>query len=175
MADKPVDKDVLDKNVLELNKRISTQIVAAQCQGVSLPDDAERSINEHFTKDFVVRGNFPGLEAKGTKEWNAAIREAIPDYNVTVDDQVAENDRVVTRWTARGTHKGTFQGIAPTGKQVVVSGMTISRYVKGKVAESWVELDTANLLRQLGASPSDGPRQLGLGAGGVTLNITINK
>jgi steroid delta-isomerase-like uncharacterized protein len=160
-----------------LNKRIVTQAVAAQCNNVFSPTDVERSIDQFFAKDFVVHDTFPGLarDSVGTKQWNALIREAVPDYNVTVDDQIAENDKVVTRWTARGTHKGKFQGIAPTGRQVSVTGMTISRFVDGKIAESWIELDTLSLMRQLGAHPSRDDHQLpGQGAGGVTFNITIN-
>ena len=160
-----------------LNKRIANQVVAAQCNNVFSPTDVERSIDQFFTKDFVVHDTFPGLaqDAAGTRQWNAAIREAVPDYNVTIEDQFAEDDKVVTRWTARGTHKGKFQGIAPTGRQVSVTGMTISRYVDGKIAESWVELDTLSLMRQLGADPSgDDRHHPGRGAGGVTFNITIN-
>ena len=113
------------------NKRIATQAVAAQCSELFSPTDVERSIDEFFANDFVVHDTFPGLarDVVGTKQWNAAILEAVPDYNVTIEDQFAENDKVVTRWTARGTHKGKFQGIAPTGRQVSVTGMTISRYV----------------------------------------------
>ena len=158
-----------ERSVLDLNKRIATQVVAAQCKQFS-PTDVERSIDQSFAKDFVVHDTFPGLaqDIAGTKQWNAAIREAVPDYNVTIEDQFAEDDKVVTRWTARGTHKGKFQGIAPTGRQVSVTGMTISRYVGGKIAESWIELDTLALMRQLGADPSrDARHPPEQGAGGV--------
>jgi steroid delta-isomerase-like uncharacterized protein len=166
-----------ERSVAELNKRIASQVVAAQCNDVFSPTDVETSIDQFFAKNFVVHDTFPGLarDTAGTRQWNAAIREAVPDYNVTIEDQFAEDDKVVTRWTARGTHKGRFQGIAPTGRQVSVTGMTISRYVDGKIAESWVELDTLSLMRQLGADPSrDDHHAPGRGAGGVTFNITIN-
>ena len=162
----------------EQNKRIDRQITAAQCSGVELPG-ADRAVDEFFAKDFFVHNTFPGLarDAEGTKQWNAAILEAVPDYNVTIEDQFAEDDKVVTRWTARGTHKGKFQGIAATGRQVSVTGMTISRYVGGKVAESWVELDTAELMRQLGASPPSDERYFPeVGRTGIfTFNVTINE
>jgi len=161
-----------------LNKRIATQAVAAQCSDAFAPTDVERSIDQFFAKDFVVHETFPGLarDSVGTKQWNALIHEAVPDHNVTIEDQLAENDKVVTRWTARGTHKGKFQGIAPTGRQVSVTGMTISRFVDGKIAESWIELDTLSLMRQLGADPSRDNRRLQeRGTGGVTFNITINE
>jgi len=160
-----------------LNKRIVTQAVAAQCNNVFSPTDVERSIDQFFANNFVVHDTFPGLarDSVGTKQWNALIHDAVPDYSVTIEDQLAENDKVVTRWTARGTHKGKFQGIAPTGRQVSVTGMTISRFVDGKIAESWIELDTLSLMRQLGADPSRDDRQSQeRGTGGVTFNITIN-
>ena len=142
------------KSVLDQNKLVVTSLRAAACSGAAALTTANRAVDEHFAPGFVIHNTFPGMasDVEGTKQWNAVILKAIPDYNVKIDDQIAENDKVVTRWTARGTHKGEFQGIAPTGKQVVVSGMTISRYVDGKIAESWVELDTLNLMRQLGAS-----------------------
>lgn len=162
-----------DNNVVDRNKRVARLVASAQCSEASLTA-ANRAVDEHFAKDFVVHNTFPGLSrgADGTKQWNAAILEAVPDYRVTVDDEIAENDKVVTRWTARGTHKGEFQGLAPTGKQVSISGVTISRYVDGKIAESWVELDTLDLMRQLGAAPSRDPQERG--KVGVTFNITIN-
>jgi len=164
------------KSILDENKAIAARVVAAQCSD-ALVAVADRAVDELFTKDFVIHNTFPGLahDAEGTKQWNAAILAAVPDYNVTIDDQIAENDKVVTRWTARGTHKGKFQGIAPTGRQVSITGATISRYVNGKIAESWVELDTLALMRQLGAYPSrdDHPSHGGR-TGLFTFNITIN-
>jgi predicted ester cyclase len=157
-----------EENILDQNKLIVTRLNAAACSG-AVAAVADRAVDEHFAPDFVIHNTFPGMasDVEGTKEWNAVILQAIPDYHVKIDDQIAENDKVVTRWTARGTHKGEFQGIAPTGKKVVVSGMTISRYVDSKIAESWVELDTLDLMRQLGAHPSHD------GRGTVTVNISI--
>jgi steroid delta-isomerase-like uncharacterized protein len=70
---------------------------------------------------------------------------------VEVDDQIAEGDRVTSRWTARGTHTGELEGIAATGKDVTVSGLTISRFADGRIVEEWTEWDTLGLLVQLGA------------------------
>lgn len=134
----------------------------------------DSAVDEYFATEFVAHrvppGVMPGIA--GTKQWNHAIIKAFPDFNVTIEDQLSEDDKVVTRWTARGTHQGEFQGIRPTGKQSTVSGITISRYAGGKIVESWYEWDTLDMMQQLGAYPSDGGRR-GV-TGGITLNITIN-
>ena len=80
-------------------------------------------------------------------------REAFPDLELTIDDELAEDDRVATRWTARGTHQGELFGIAPTGKQTTVEGMTIDRFSGGKIVESWNNWDTLGLMQQLGVVP----------------------
>jgi predicted ester cyclase len=71
-----------------------------------------------------------------------------------VDDQFAEGDKVATRWTARGTHTGEIAGIAPTGRDVTVTGLTISRFASGKVVEEWSTWDTLGMLVQLGVIPA---------------------
>jgi len=82
---------------------------------------------------------------------------AFPDARITIEEQFAEGDKVTTRWTGRGTHKGELMGIAPTGKQVTVSGIEIDRIVGGKFVEGWVNWDALGMLQQLGAVP--GPAQ----------------
>ena len=77
-----------------------------------------------------------------------------PGGAITVDDQIAEGDKVATRWTGRGTHAGEIAGIAPTGKEVTVSGLTISKLENGMVAEEWITWDTLGMLIQLGAMPA---------------------
>lgn len=135
----------------------------------------DRAVDEFFATEFVAHGPSVGVRPNhaGTKQWTAAIMKAFPDYYVTIQDQFSsEDDNVVTRWTARGTHQGEFQGIPPTGKQLTVTGITISRYAGGKIVQSWVEWDTLDMMQQLGAYPSDGGRR-GV-TGRTTLNITIN-
>lgn len=77
--------------------------------------------------------------------------QAFPDGRVTVDDQLAEGDAVTSRWTFRGTQTGELDGLAPTGKQVTVGGMTISRIEGDLVVEEWTSWDRLGLLVQLGA------------------------
>jgi predicted ester cyclase len=74
-----------------------------------------------------------------------------PGGAITVDEQIAEGDTVATRWTGRGTHGGEVAGIAPTGKDVTVTGVTISRIIDGKVVVDWTSWDTLGMLVQLGA------------------------
>ncbi len=81
---------------------------------------------------------------------------ALPNLHVTIEDQFAEGDRVVTRWSATGTHRGPFAGIAPTGKAITVTAMHIHRIADGKLAEHWEQFDLYGLLRQLGALPAPG-------------------
>ncbi len=78
---------------------------------------------------------------------------AFPDTRFTIDDQISEGDRVLTRWTARGTHQGDLRGIAPTGRKVTVTGMTVSRVSNGKIIEDYENWDALGLMQQLGAIP----------------------
>ncbi len=69
---------------------------------------------------------------------------------------IAEGDRVVVRYTLRGTHTGNYMGIAPAGKQVTQTGITINRFANGKAVELWGNVDDLGLLQQLGAIPPMG-------------------
>ena len=83
----------------------------------------------------------------------AEYRTAFPGLRVTIEDLVSEGNKVVYRFTLRGTHAGSFMGIPPTGREVTTSAIAIVHLAGGKVIESWVNLDALSLLRQLGASP----------------------
>jgi len=76
---------------------------------------------------------------------------SFPDQRFTVEDLVAEGDKVVVRWTVRGTHQGELMGIAPTGKQVTVTGITIYQLTDGKIAEEIANWDAFGLMQHLGA------------------------
>jgi len=79
---------------------------------------------------------------------------AFPDWSCTVEEVIAEDDKVVTRVILRGTHKGDFLGIPPTGKTISVAGVSIFRIAHGKIAEHWVQSDAVGLMRQLGFDPA---------------------
>ena len=103
-------------------------------------------------------GSVPGLPPgpEGTKMFVGIYRSAFPDIHFTIDDQIADGERVVTRWTAHGTHKGELMGIPPTGKSTTVHGMTLDRIVNGKMVESWAVFDQLGMLQQLGVIPTPG-------------------
>lgn len=110
--------------------------------------------DELYAPDYVWRA--PGGEEydrEGTKEHMTDVFRAFPDIHWTVEDLVAERDKVMARFTARGTHQAEYAGIAPTGKQVTVTGITISRIQDGKIMEDWEELDRLGMMQQLAAIP----------------------
>ena len=114
------------------------------------------TLDELITADAADHSLPPGLPPgrEGVKLFLGMIRAAFPDIHETVEDIIAEWDTVVTRTTWRGTHQGAFLGIAPTGKQVSVSGIDISRVASGKFVEHWQSADNLGLLQQLGVVPS---------------------
>ncbi len=92
-------------------------------------------------------------------------RAAFPDVQITVDDVIAADDKVVLRWHGEGTHRGEFAGLAPTGAHGSVTGMSIDRWKDGRVVEAWAEWDNLGLARQLGAAPPEGSvgEKIGMG------------
>ena len=87
------------------------------------------------------------------KQSAAAHFAGFPDLHITVDDVIAEGDKVVKRWTARCTHTGEWMGIPATGSKLVVKGIEIFRIADGKIEEVWAEMDVLGMLRQLGVIP----------------------
>jgi steroid delta-isomerase-like uncharacterized protein len=90
---------------------------------------------------------------EGLKKQIAMYREAFPDLHLTVEDQIAEGDMVVSRWTATGTHQGDLPGIPASGKSTTVTGIGIDRFEDGMIVEVWGNWDTLGMLQQIGAVP----------------------
>jgi predicted ester cyclase len=90
------------------------------------------------------------------KEFARTLRRAFPDWRSRVEEMVAQDDRVAERWTGLGTHKGGFQGIQPTGRQVAVPGTVFYRIVAGKIVEFRGQFDRMSMMEQLGALPQSG-------------------
>lgn len=114
-------------------------------------------IDELFTPDYVDHDPMhrevpPG--PTGAHEIVNLYRGAFPDSQFQIEEQVSEGDRVVTRWTVTGTHTGPLLGVAPTGKRVTVSGISMNRIAGGKIAEAWVNWDGLGLMERLGAVPA---------------------
>jgi len=97
-----------------------------------------------------------GLEA--AKQAASDYRKAFPDLRVTVEDVIAEGDKVAARLRFRGTHRGELDGIAPTGRRVDCTGIVISRMEGGKIAEDWANFDDLGMKQQLGAVSKPGQR-----------------
>jgi predicted ester cyclase len=93
------------------------------------------------------------VDAEGVKGSIAWSHNAFPDLRVTIEDQVAEGDRVATRWTVSGTHLGEMMGAAATGNQVTFTGTQTDHISGGKLVESWSNWDTLGMLQQIGAVP----------------------
>jgi steroid delta-isomerase-like uncharacterized protein len=112
---------------------------------------------ELFAEGFVLHDPAIPEEVRGpegVKGYVGMYRAAYPDTNFTIEDQIAEGDRVVTRWTGRGTHQGELMGVAPTGSRVEVPGILFDRVSEGKIEESWVVYDALGMMRQIGAIPA---------------------
>ena len=101
----------------------------------------------NFVKHAIPPSPDYGIE--GSKQSVLMLRNAFPDIKYTVDDMIEDGDKLVARWSAKGTHKGEFMGIPPTGRQVAFTGIEIIRVKDGKAIEEWEELDRAGLMQQL--------------------------
>jgi steroid delta-isomerase-like uncharacterized protein len=91
---------------------------------------------------------------EGYKQLVALYRGAFPDLHITMEDMVADGDKVVARWTAQGTNTGEMMGMPPTGKTFKATGMNMFRINDGKVAEVWTNFDDMGMMQQLGIIPT---------------------
>ncbi len=113
-------------------------------------------VDELVSTDYVYREPTVGEKRgrAGFQELVSLYRTAFPDLKMTIEDQLSEGDKVATRWNTTGTHRGELFGIAPTGKQVRVQGIVVTRIAKGKVVEDAESYDALGMLRQLGVVPA---------------------
>jgi len=111
------------------------------------------AVDRFFSFDCVA--HLPGMASPtgrdGLKAFISTLYAAFPDLRHTVIDQIAEQEKVVTLVNASGVHKGSFQGIEPTEKPVVITDILITRIMNEKVEEIWAQFDALGLLQQLGA------------------------
>ena len=107
-----------------------------------------------FVCHFIVGPEWRGRE--GVKQQVSRHRTSFPDWDEHIEDIIAEEDKVVTRSTSRGTHKGAFEGIPPTGKQVAIAEVAIFRIADSELVEQWGFPDIQGLLKQLSTrSPTE--------------------
>jgi steroid delta-isomerase-like uncharacterized protein len=106
-------------------------------------------------EDFVELDPLPGQRQgrEGLKEMIGQMRTAFPDIHWVMNEMVAEDDKVVSRFTWSGTHRGEFLGIPATGRVVKVNGVVIDRLAAGKMADSRILMDTMSMMQQLGVLP----------------------
>ena len=137
--------------------------------------EANMAMTRRFADEVMNRGNLrvldelcapnvvdhsmpPGFPAgiAGVKQMVTMYRSAFPDMRATIEDLIAEGDKVVARWSATGTHRGELMGIPATGKRVAVTGIGIDRFAGGKMVEHWEIYDQLSLMQQLGVVPALG-------------------
>ena len=110
-------------------------------------------LDELFAGSVWYRPDAGVLKGEALKQYVASVLAAFPDIRFTIEDQVAEGDKLVTRWSCTGNHQGEFMGLAPTGKQMTTSGTDTYRIVEGKIVEQRAQWDALGLFQQLGALP----------------------
>jgi steroid delta-isomerase-like uncharacterized protein len=107
---------------------------------------------DHVSHDTSTPDHLPGPEEE--RQLVRLVRGAFPDGQISIEDLVAEGDRVAVRWMFRGTHRGEFMGVSPTGNEVEMGGMDLFHVAGGKIAETWSNVDMMTMMRQLGAIPT---------------------
>jgi steroid delta-isomerase-like uncharacterized protein len=114
--------------------------------------------DELFSDDFFDHAAPPGtrLGPEGAKQFLKKVRTSFPDLHITLEDLIAEKDKVVVRITVRGTHEGDLMGVSPTHRQATWKGIDIFRMIEGKIVERWVSRDTLGMMQQLGILPPVG-------------------
>ena len=133
--------------------------------------EENKAVVSHFGEQFWGQGNtaaadelmtadatifLPGrgqVSKESFKAFVMTLRSAFPDWYSTLEELIAEDDRVAERWTGRGTHQGEFLGVPPTGRHVAVPGFVFYRVTSGKIAEFRGLFDGLSMLHQLGAIP----------------------
>ena len=113
-------------------------------------------IDEVIAPDCVDHNPMPGQAQgpEGAKQAIGMLRTAFPDLRITIEDMVAEGDKVAMRGSMTGTQNGEFMGIAPTGKSCTFDLITIDRFRDGKVVEHWEQVDMMGMMQQLGVTPT---------------------
>jgi steroid delta-isomerase-like uncharacterized protein len=119
---------------------------------VAVADELFAPTYNHHDNSTPEVGRGPESEKKRV----TLYRNAFPDIRFTIEDLLAESETVVARWSCRGTHKGELNGIAPTGKQFNITGISVARFTNGKMFEGYVNWDALSLMQQLGVVPELG-------------------
>ena len=132
----------------EENKALARRVLEEMFNKGNMDVADELLATDYVDHDPAMPEDIHGPE--GFKQYVSGYRSAFSDLHLEIEDQIAEGDKVVTRWTGTGTHDGELSGIPPTGKRVTLPGMEIVRISGGKLVEGWEGYDSMNLMRQLG-------------------------
>ena len=114
------------------------------------------AVDELIATNYIDHDKNPELVARDPESFKQIVNmllTAFPDMRITIEDQIAEGDKVASRFTMRGTHKGEFMGIAPTGARLAVTGIDIRRIAGDKLVEIWMNMDDLGMMQQLGVVP----------------------
>jgi steroid delta-isomerase-like uncharacterized protein len=135
---------------MEHNKTIIRQFIDETLNKGDI-EAAEKFVAKDVIEQVPFPGQGPGIE--GLKDVLAGMRAAFPDMHWTVQEQIAEGDKVVSRFEWTGTHRGPFLGVEPTGRPVQVWGIVIDRLQDGKIKNTCILMDALGLMAQLGVLP----------------------
>ena len=140
------EDDQLEKNK-ELARRWSDEI-----WGKGSPDAVDELLAAEFVFNYAPPG--VGSDLEGYKKTVTMWSEPFSDISCTVEEMIAEGNKVAVRWTWRGTHTGEYMGVSPTGKEMKVTGISILHIKDGNIVEEWGEMDNLGMMQQLGLVPS---------------------
>jgi steroid delta-isomerase-like uncharacterized protein len=137
--------------IVEANKELARRFFHAAW------NEGDMQMIDELTKpDAIDHSTVKGKTETGSESFKQIVsmfRAAMPDIHLTIEDEIAEGDKVVHRWSLHGTHTGELMGVPPTGKQVAFTGTTIVRIKDGKITERWANVDELDMLQQLGVVP----------------------
>lgn len=139
----------MEATTLESNKKIAREFWESFAKGDT--QQVEKLLGNDYKLHFPGKTNALSIEESKQviKEYNTGF----PDMKISIEDQIAEGDLVVTRTTFGGTHKGDFQGFIASNKKIIVTGISTQRIVAGKIVEEWSEFDALGMMKQIGAIP----------------------
>jgi steroid delta-isomerase-like uncharacterized protein len=133
------------------NKELVRRYLSADANEVR--KDEATGKDDYHAPEFKVHSAMGDMTLKEYLQLMGTLASAFPDFKYTVDDIIAEGDKVVGRYHFTGTHKGAYQGMPPTGKKVKTEGVGIFKIGGGKLVEAWFATDTMGMMQQLGAMP----------------------
>jgi steroid delta-isomerase-like uncharacterized protein len=136
---------------MEENKAAVRRIIEEAFNRGNL-DVIDEFVDPGYVDHVGVSQELHGIEA--FKQFVSVYRTGFPDIDITIEEQVAEGDVVVSRWSATGTHRGDLAGIPPTGKRVAVNGTAFEHFRDGKLVETWDQYDALGMMQQLGVVPT---------------------